>query len=364
MSRFASLSAPRRALLLTAICVLAFVLLALLAEGAVRVRQFLKHDQPVFRIESLYHIDSETGLRVPVAGRKTDRIAINADGFRGPEIARPKPPGTVRIAFLGGSTTFSAEVSGNEATWPHLVTEGLKKRWPERQFDYINAGVPGYALRTSLKRFELSVKRFEPDIIVIYHATNDLSANSFKQAVDQGVIRERADAAMSWPSRYSLLWYLVEKNLSLMWIQAKATDQSNKLDVDLQAISGPFERDLTRIVDAARNVADLVALVTFSTHLRQEQDPEYRLKAAETSLFYMPYMTPQNLLDSFAAYNEVIRSVARRSDVLVIDAETAVPGDTRHFVDSVHFTDEGSAVMAQKVVDGLIAEGLAIAGSR
>ena len=55
-----------------------------------------------------------------------------------------KPPGTYRIAFLGGSTTYCAEVSGDDKTWPYLVVEALKAGYPDRRFDYVNVGVPGY----------------------------------------------------------------------------------------------------------------------------------------------------------------------------------------------------------------------------
>lgn len=355
MNRFEALSKRQQALLLATFSLLALIVLAVLAEGAVRVRQWIKHDRPIFRIERVYHTDPETHLRTPVPGRQIAGVKINSLGFRGPEIANPKPPGTIRLAFLGGSTTFSAEVSGDEATWPHLVTEALKERWPDRRFDYLNAGVSGYSVARSKRNLELRVKRLDPDIIVIYHATNDLSWNSYQEARAQGIIEERADHALSWPAKYSVLWYLAEKNLTVLRLKAQATDQKNKLQVDLEKLAQPFERELMDLVRAAQEVAAVVALVTFSTHLRPEQDPEYRLKAAETSLYYMPYMTTESLMASFAAYNRVIRKVAEDLDAVLIGGENSIPGDAVHFVDSVHFTDLGSRAMADRVVNGLIA---------
>lgn len=337
---------------------LVVAILLVLAEGGIRVRQWIKHDRSVFRIESLYHIDPATGLRTPVPGTKTSRISIDSLGFRGPGIANPKPPGTIRIAFLGGSTTFNAVASSDETTWPHRVIEALRKKWPDQNFDYINGGVPGYAVGHSRRNLELRVKQHDPEVIVIYHASNDLSGNSFEEARALGIVDVRADRALSWPAQYSLLWYLVEKNLTILRIQSDAADESNKLPVNLESLTEPFERDLTELVIEARKIAKVVALVTFSTHLRPEQDTEYRLKAAESSLYYMPYMTPQALIDSFAAYNQVIRSVARRFGVILIDKENEIPGDRDHFVDSVHFTDAGNAVMAKRVVGGLVTGGL------
>ena len=59
----------------------------------------------------------------------------------------PKPPGRVRLAFIGASTTFCAEVSSDAAAWPDLVVETLHGRFPGTRFDYVNGGVPGYAVQ-------------------------------------------------------------------------------------------------------------------------------------------------------------------------------------------------------------------------
>ncbi len=96
------------------------MLALLLVEGAVRVRQYVWHgtfSTTLFRSS----VDPVTGLEVPVAGETTGAIRINRLGFRGPEIEIPAPAGTIRIGFLGASTTFCAEASSNEAAWPHLV---------------------------------------------------------------------------------------------------------------------------------------------------------------------------------------------------------------------------------------------------
>ena len=332
-------------------------MIALLAEGAVRVRQSLRHGGAI-RIESLYHVDPESGLRVPVAGFTSEKININSLGFRGPEIMAKKPAGTVRIAFLGASTTFSAEVSNDQATWPHLVIEKLREVYPERRFDYVNGGVPGYTLESSLKNLQERVAPLAPDIIVIYHATNDLSGNSAELARKRGFNSPRGDVALSWLAEYSMLWYLVEKNLVILKRQAKAHSADNKLNVDSSLLSEPFEARLGELVAAAKGLASETVLVTFSIRLRQEQSPEEKKESAVTNLYYMPYFTPDDLLRHFSAYNAVIRRVATESGVMLIGGESDIPDDNRHFVDSVHFSDLGSEMMARRVFDGFVSADL------
>ena len=65
-------------------------------------------------------------------------------------------------------------------------------------------------------------------------------------------------------------------------------------------------------------------------------------------------MTLNGLLDAFKQYNKIITDVAYETGSILIDVETAIPGDSNHFNDSVHFTDTGSIVMANRVSEALL----------
>ena len=112
-------------------------------------------------------------------------------------------------------------------------------------------------------------------------------------------------------------------------------------------------RELRNLVRSVKSSGAKVALVTYATRLRRSMSASERKAAAATSLYYMPYMTPTTLLDSFDAYNRVIRDVAKEENAALIEAATAIPGDERHFTDSVHLNDRGSAVMADIVSKSL-----------
>src|SRR5262245_54368623 len=150
-----------------------------LLEATLRIRQTLRFGAATLADHA--KIDPVTGLPVfqpgEIRGRVT-RIVIDEDGFRSPPLDHPKQASRIRLAFLGGSTTFCAEVSSNEATWPAIVERELSERFPEREFDFLNAAVPGYRLEHLQKRLEHHVAPQAPDVIVIYEATNDLSADT------------------------------------------------------------------------------------------------------------------------------------------------------------------------------------------
>lgn len=330
------------------------LVVALLAmEGAVRLRHRFKYGSTSATVHA-FVIDTASGLRIPTPGMKRGGISINALGFRGPELTVPKPPGTVRIAFLGGSTTYCAEVSSNELTWPHLVTQGLRSRYPQLAFDYVNGGAPGYSTIQSTRNLKSRISSLEPDVIVIYHGTNDLSADTRQLARKQGVWKGPSEAT-SRLGKLSTLWFLLEKNWTVFQRQREAQQPNDRLEFEPYDLSREFEKRLTKLVELAQDIAPVVAVATFSHRIRHEQTNEEKLRASNTSLYYMPYMTVDGLLAGFDEYNRVIRHVSRTQNVTLIQGELEIPGDGEHFVDSVHFSDEGSRLMAGRVVPALAA---------
>jgi lysophospholipase L1-like esterase len=267
---------------------------------------------------------------------------------------QPKPAATLRIAFLGASTTFCAEVSGNNMAWPHLVTEAVKKEYPDISVDYVNAAVTGYTVKSSLLNFRRRVAPLHPDVTIIYHATNDLSWETRKLAQEQGIYEGRGHKKNSWLAERSHLWYLVEKNLHIQGLQRDALDARGRLEFSPSTIGAHFRDHLTQLVSEAKRVSEVVALATFSHQIRPEQTPEQQLVAAASALYYMPFMEPQGLMEAFRRYNQIITEVARETGTVLIGGEAIIPADGEHFNDTVHFKDAGSRIMAQRVSAALL----------
>ena len=320
-------------------------------EAVVRFRQWVNYGS-LTTLQDFVK-DEKTGLRIPRASSGNGHIFVNSLGFRGPEVPSSKPSGTIRLAFLGGSTTWCAEVSNNEATWPHLVEAGLQKQYPSKIFDYINGGVPGYSTQESLTNLLSRVQQTSPDLIFIYHATNDLSYDTRRMAMAQGIFAGKAENP-SWLANYSLAWFLIEKNLQLRFRKQQVmVDKSRLLNFEPSVLSRDFRKRLKLLIQQSKEVSPLVAISTFSHQYRRSQSFDEQLSAAGTSIFYMPYMDVERLFMGFNEYNKVIRDVAKEEGIILIEGENSIPGDNSHFNDSVHFKDPGSQKMAERVLDGL-----------
>lgn len=364
-NRFEGLGRNARAGILLG-SLLACAVVGLLAlEVALRIRQSWFQSAAIARgVEDFYVLDPALDLRVPRAGFHSARMNINALGFRGAEFAPEKPPGTLRIAFLGASTTFCAEVSSDEAAWPRIVERTLRAAHPGIGIEAINAGVPGYTMSAIRRGLELRVAKLKPDVIVIYEATNDLSLNSNVAAEAAGITVARDDETPGWLQRHSLLFYLVHKNLLIMRRQWIADTEEGKLATPSEQLTPNYARDLTALVRSARAITDRVALVTFSMRMRANQSPVELKHAGITALYYASHRRPADLVRDFAAYNETMRAVARAEGVALIEAAELIPADAAHFVDSVHFSDRGAALMASLVAAGIERQGWMQRGPR
>ena len=325
------------------------LLFPLVLEGIVRVRQWKRYgttDASYY----LFATDPASGLRIPKPGYTIGGISVNSQGFRGAEIERPKPPERIRVAFLGASTTFCAEASALETTWPHLVVEGLRAAEPDVEFDYVNGGSGGFTLEDSLLNLEKRLAPLEPDVIVFYEATNDLTADTRRLAIKAGLYEHRPKDH-SRVGDFWLTYYLVEKNVLRL---LRMFDDGEKLDFDPRELSRGYEERLRRFVAAAQARAPVVALVTFAIQIRRDQPPERQRSASASALFYMPFLDPVRLMDGYAEYNRVLCAVARESGTILVEGEETIPGDSTHFADTVHLRDPGMVIQAQRVLSGLL----------
>lgn len=99
----------------------------------------------------------------------------NSLGFRGEEIAVPKPTGEFRIVCLGGSTTYNPFIEAPSQAFPAQLEAALHARG-FTQVRVVNGGVPGYRSWESLLNLQFRVLDLEPDMVFVYHATNDTFA--------------------------------------------------------------------------------------------------------------------------------------------------------------------------------------------
>ncbi len=101
----------------------------------------------------------------------------NALGYRGPEVAIPKPAGDFRIVALGGSTTYGISTSWEDA-YPAQLQNLLRDEYGYTNVEVVNAGLSGYNSWDILANFEFRVSELEPDMIIFYEGINDVPSRA------------------------------------------------------------------------------------------------------------------------------------------------------------------------------------------
>jgi len=339
---------------------LLIALLAVAAEGVVRVRAFWKFGSSSFSVRTpmiVYNPEWDLWTLKPgyeVRGT-TFHIVINSLGFRGDEFSIKKPPRTIRIVCLGASTTFSAETSSNATTWAHLVQEQIQQDFPQVKIEVINAAVPGYVAADNLKNLKHRLLALDPDLVIYYELNNQIVRDTQDIARERGLLPPPQSSIVKAIVDHSLLANLAEKNLTILW---KGRSTAARIDSIPRSLPTHFlgELEEMRRLLSERGVPLVVS--TFVVKYRRDQDRATQIANADVAFYYMPWMSIDGMLDAMDVYNQAILDYAAEHQLFAIDDRFAVPADAEHFVDCMHLSTRGNAVMADRFARGLRASEL------
>jgi len=133
---------------------------------------FLKEGTPINKFQNCI---SQSYLNyIPSPGYKSDAfIQHNKHGYRGQLVPLEKVENTIRILFLGGSTTYGWGVKNPDATYPAFTAKYLEKKIPNKKFEIINAGIPWGTSAEMLTHYLFKFRYYKPDIIVLNEGGND-----------------------------------------------------------------------------------------------------------------------------------------------------------------------------------------------
>lgn len=293
-------------------------------------------------------------------------IHINSRGFRGREFEVPKPAGVYRIFALGGSTTFGyyPATSSDDTAYPAVLERLLNNERPAvdaQRFEVVNAGVPGYSARTTLQNLAGRVMFLQPDMIVVYHATNDLARYGnelnlthplLNQFVPMGIADGILDGVLGWSYAAQEIRFTIGRRLfgALMGAAPGGGDIGRDWKLDSRYPEA-FRRDLRNIVALARTNGIAVVLATQSIAFRKETDFA-NLNAAEKQMMldkpadFYAVIPPPHRYEMFQLYNRIVKEVAVAEGAILADVDGEIPKTPEYHWDYCHLTDKGSALQA------------------
>jgi hypothetical protein len=127
----------------------------------------------------------------------TPGFILNSRGFRSPEYAERKAPGTLRVVVLGDSFTFASSGVPFPQMWHQVAGRELERRL-ERPVETISLGYPAVGPRFELRLWELEGRRLEPDLVVLaFFVGNDFLDES-GTPLEPGMAGAAAQASYTW----------------------------------------------------------------------------------------------------------------------------------------------------------------------
>ncbi len=283
----------------------------------------------------------------------------------------PKAANEIRIAVIGASTTASLNLSYEE-NWPGHLGFLVQNALPGQKVTIINAGVPGFNTAQSIGNLALRVIPFNPNVVIIYHAYNDLKAikkNSvFKP--DYSHIHLKPYGQHKQPNFFKRclnhsMFYVRVKNSYRNLINKKklvkqvidAKKGENRLsDIPPEAVR-TFEQHLRALVAIAEVGGAKVILSSFATlhdPTLDYTDGEMikklsKLKKTELGsiLHFTPHLKLSTIFKGIRQYNDVLKTIGQQEKIGWVDNALLIPNDEKYFVDRVHFSKNGARLMAE-----------------
>lgn len=176
-----------------------------------------------------YEFDPYKNIRLTPNFRDTRGIQHNSQGFRrSEETPRQKPPGTLRIFVMGGSTGYGLHslsrygaqkypIIRNDETIDHFLESYLRERIHGIRVEVINAAITSFCSHHHLIYLNQTILKFDPDMIIFIDGFNDYFnySDHYDQFRDYAY-KERVHAFMAEPSLSAWLqytgWWLFRKS--------------------------------------------------------------------------------------------------------------------------------------------------------
>lgn len=267
------------------------------------------------------------------------------------DIIVPKPHGLNRINCYGASTTGNYIGYQDEAfSYPIILEKILRQRFPDLNIEVNNCGAGGRTTAEILIDFALNGIDMQPDIVVIYHAYNDIQtyltpgfrsdySHAKRNLGEAWSTYRRADKIPYIPLAFFnfLINKIMGQNIRYSLLRSVA-----KGEVDYHAeFKGieTYKRNIENLINLCKANGIQVVLSTFCHYLYDEiQDNEVHLKYRAGVMLE----------------NQMMAELAQKHVLPLADNFKTFCYEDRYFVDSIHFSHLGMIRLAENISEPIM----------
>lgn len=335
--------------------------------------QFVKRDM-VRGMRSKYSPHRYLG-HIPTPGYEKGANRHNRLGFRGEEISLDKPPGELRIACLGGSTTYCSSLDDYRQAYPYQLEQILREQGYNVRV--INGGAVNYLTLESLINLQLRILDLQPDIIVVYHGVNDILGrlvwppDAFKSDNSgmKGPLGGPPD--VRFYERSALIRFLLVRS-GVLRPQSSLDFTLNRLaptfvgeEFKRQWRAGTYPSGLFKehpvsdilatnsVAWTRRNLESMAAIAR-----RHGIVPVLMSFASSPDFPAYAWSSSPEFQAAYRESNQMIRDVATQLPAPFFDFAAAFPTSAENFTDGIHVNAQGARLQAQLLARYLVEAGL------
>jgi len=162
--------------------------------------------------------------------------------LRSPEVAVPKPAGTVRILLLGDSFTFGLRVADNE-TFGRQLEKRLRATYGSNSIEVVSAGVISYCPLLEYLQYRHHLHVLEPDLVVLNFDMSDVQ-DHMAYSRDAVLGPDGVPLFVTEPSLRNQTPSAMPKLLLFEWLGRRVQGLRGRVESTLQGV--PFVRDTDR----------------------------------------------------------------------------------------------------------------------
>jgi lysophospholipase L1-like esterase len=259
-------------------------------------------------------------------------VTINSLGLRGGEVALPKPAGRKRVVCFGDSITFGYGV-GDTESYPHLLGRALA----DKNADVVNAGVTGFTSHQVRGLVRRLLPQIQADVATICIGWNDGN----RRPVDDREYDRRLRMVMA-----------VEGPLDHVYLY-RALKSAYVRSVALEGLEPKKGTSVTgRRATLPQYRENLEAIVA-----------ECRENGVKPVFIALPRRKRPGEVLPEPAYARALVEAGKALGVPVLDSgdlglDTTLESNDAYFIDLLHLSPSGSALMAERLAQQLEALGV------
>ena len=271
-----------------------------------------------------------------------------------PRLDHPIGKRTIKIFCLGGSTTEFKDSKG--VGWPDRLEKELRQIYNTDSILVFNFGKQWYTTLHTLINYEINLRQYKPDVIILMHNINDLLQNADFSYLSNGPFRNDYGHFYGPSSnilkRSGLFGYLWTK-VTPMWYH------KDRKIFDQDTFPGlvPFTRNINMLIDQATMDSTKVILLTQPNIYSENMDEKVKRVCAMIKFEAVGEDKQWGYKTAYIGmkqYNERIKAIADNRKVYFIDLEKQVPKTLTYFYDEVHYNDTTFNLITRTLINEIV----------